>query len=124
MSVVACLGWVWRRPFRVVVQGASMEPTLRAGDFLLAVRARRILRGSLVVVEHPGRPGHEMVKRVEGVPGDLVQGELLGEGRYWLMGDDPSGSTDSRSFGAVPERLVKGVVLARYWPPSAVTRFA
>jgi inner membrane protease subunit 1 len=101
-----------------------MEPVLRGGDFLLAVRGVPVRRGSLLVVEHPADPGHEMVKRAVGVPGDTVDGQRLGPGRLWVLGDDPSASTDSRAFGPVPMELVKGVVVARYWPPSAVTWFA
>jgi signal peptidase I len=55
--------WWWRRrrPFGVSVEGASMLPTLAHGDFLVAVSMARPRRGSLVVVEHPERPGYEMV---------------------------------------------------------------
>lgn len=116
--------WLRRRAFRVVVEGGSMEPALRGGDFLLAVRGLPVRRGSLLVVEHPTRPGHEMVKRAAGVPGDTVEGVRLGPGWLWVLGDDPWASTDSRMLGPVPVELVKGVIVARYWPPSAVTWFS
>jgi hypothetical protein len=102
LAVGALLAW-WRwRPFRVEVAGASMAPTLRSGDFLVAVRSRGIHRGSLVVVEHPDRTGYEMVKRVGAVPGDRVEGRLLGPNEYWVTGDNPDGSSDSRTFGRFP----------------------
>jgi hypothetical protein len=41
-------------------------PTLLPGDWALAVARRRYRRGDVVVVEHPGRPRYEMVKRIGG----------------------------------------------------------
>src|SRR3990170_7336272 len=61
----------WRRT-RVEIQGASMVPTLLPGDWALAVAGRRAREGHVVVVEHPGRPGYEMVKRVTALPGQRV----------------------------------------------------
>src|SRR2546423_13648382 len=59
--VLAFLRW---KPFRVEVEGASMVPTLLPGDWALGVEAHTLKRGDVVVVEHPGRPGYEMVKRL------------------------------------------------------------
>ena len=105
------------RPFRVEVTGRSMEPTLRPGDCLIATRDRASTKGVLVVVEHPEHPGFEMVKRVGGVPGDRVEGRLLGPDDYWLIGDNAAASSDSRTFGPVGARQIRGVVALRYWPP-------
>lgn len=112
------------RPFRVAVEGRSMEPTLAPGDFLVASGVVRPWRGALVVVEHPGRPGYELVKRVRGVPGDRAGGRTLGPGELWVVGDHPLATTDSRAFGPVPSRAVRGVVLLRYWPPRRVAWLA
>ena len=110
--------WVaLRRPFRVAVEGESMSPTLRPGDFLIATRSGRIDRGALLVVEHPDRPGFEMVKRLLGVPGDAIEGRALGADEFWMVGDDPAASTDSRSLGPFGRRAIRGVVRFRYWPP-------
>jgi signal peptidase I len=105
-----------RRPFRVAVDGESMAPTLRRGDFLIAVRPGPILRGVLVVAEHPGRPGYEMVKRVVGVPGDTIEGVMLGADQFWMVGDHAEASTDSRTFGPFDREAIRGVVRFRYWP--------
>jgi nickel-type superoxide dismutase maturation protease len=102
----------------VSVEGASMLPTLTHGDFLVAVSMARPRRGSLVVVEHPARPGYEMVKRLAGLPGEQAGGRRLGANEYWMLGDHPGGSTDSRQFGPVPREAIRGVVRLRYWPPS------
>ena len=74
-----------------------------------------------MVVEHPERPGYEMVKRVEALPGERVGDRILGSEEYWLVGDRPDASTDSRAFGPVGRPAIRGVVKLRYWPPS---RFA
>jgi len=71
-----------------------------------------------VVVEHPERPGYEMVKRVEALPGERVGDRILGPDEYWLVGDRPDASTDSRTFGPVSRNSILGVVKARYWPLS------
>jgi hypothetical protein len=85
-----------------------MAPALRHGDRLLAWMLPRPRPGvgSVVVVEMPGERGLG-VKRVRMVNSD---------GSLWLEGDNPFGSTDSRSFGPVPARSLRGRVLLRLWP--------
>lgn len=117
MAALAALAAVALRPFRVAVEGRSMEPRLAPGDFLLAAASLKPRRGALVVVEHPARPGFELVKRVAALPGDRVGGRALGPEELWVVGERGEASTDSRSFGPVPRRAVRGVVLLRYWPP-------
>lgn len=102
-------------PFRVEVAGESMAPALRSGDWLLAVRRGRIRRGSVVVLRHPGR-ALDLVKRVRGVPGDVVDGVALGSDEYLVVGDNEAASTDGRRFGPVPREAIEGVVLFRYRP--------
>jgi signal peptidase I len=105
-------------PFRVEVSGSSMAPTLLPGDWALAVRPGRLRRGDVVVVEHPRRPGLEMVKRIVAGPGaPAPDGRTLGPGEWWVEGDAPEGSIDSRLFGPVTSEQVKGVVRFVYWPP-------
>jgi hypothetical protein len=83
---------------RFVVVDRSMEPALRAGQGLIAVRSRRVCVGQIRVFEHPYRPGFWLVKRV---------GEVLDDGRMRVTADNTSaeGATDSKQFGPVP---VKG----------------
>jgi hypothetical protein len=72
----------------------------------------------VVVVEHPDRPGYEMVKRVVAVPGDLApDGRVLDADAFWVEGDSPDASTDSRTFGPVPRSKLGGRVRLVYWPP-------
>lgn len=124
----AAAGWVLlrrARPFRVVVAGESMRPTLAPGDQLLAVAGRAIRRGDVVVVRAPDRD-LEMVKRVAGVPGDQVrigdEDRLLGPDQFLVVGDDLDRSTDGRTFGPVSRSAVAGVVVLRYAPRPALLR--
>ncbi len=93
-----------------------MAPTLLPGDWALAVSGRRVGRGDVVVVEHPGRPGYEMVKRVTAVPGERVEERTLGDDEYWIEGDHGDASTDSRHFGPIRREHLKARVLLVYWP--------
>jgi signal peptidase I len=115
--VLAGVAWTFLRwkPFRVAIEGASMVPTLLPGDWCLAVATASFHRGEVVVVEHPGRPGYEMVKRLTAVPGDHVEERRLGPDEFWVEGDHPS-STDSRRFGPVHRSELKARVMLVYWP--------
>ena len=94
-----------------------MLPRLSPGDWALAVAASRYRRGDVVVVEHPARPDLEMVKRIAGLPGDLAPGgRVLGPDEFWVEGDRPEASTDSRSFGPVRREHLKARVRLVYWP--------
>jgi signal peptidase I len=109
------------RPFRVEVSGGSMRPTLSPGDWLVATRAGRVRRGSVVVLRHPGAD-LDLVKRVAAVSGDPVGDRSLGPGRYLVVGDDPAASTDGRTFGPVDRSAIQGVVRFRYWPRPGLVR--
>jgi nickel-type superoxide dismutase maturation protease len=94
------------RPRRVVVEGRSMEPTLAPGDRLLVLRARGLHAGDVVAVRDPRGAHRVLVKRI----GAVLDGEIV------LRGDNPSASTDSRSFGPVPASAVLGRVVRCYAP--------
>lgn len=89
----------------VVVAGDSMRPTLRAGDCLLVLRRGRIRPGDLVLTRRPDRPSLLVVKRVLAVE----------SGGWWVEGDNPECSDDSRTFGPVSGADVRGRVVIRYW---------
>lgn len=91
---------------RVVVSGDSMQPTLGPGDRLLVLRCGRAEPGRMVTLEDPRHPGRLMVKRVARRSVDGLE----------VVGDNPASSTDSRSFGPVPSRSVRGRVVYRYFP--------
>ena len=105
-------------------------------------------RGDLVIVRDPRKTTEKYLKRVVGLPGEEVStrdGELLidggrlsepyldglpssvgletkswglGQGRYFVVGDNRAHSTDSREFGAVDVGLMVGKATFRLWPPS------
>jgi inner membrane protease subunit 1 len=116
--VAAVTAWAivrWR-PRRIEVAGASMAPTLLPGDWALAVVPRSFSVGDVFVVEHPGRPGFEMVKRIVGAPGDTVGERLLRDDEYWVEGDRPDASTDSRHFGPVTTEELHARVVVVFGP--------
>ncbi|MHB8795169.1 MAG: nickel-type superoxide dismutase maturation protease [Candidatus Nanopelagicales bacterium] len=93
-------------PFtRVRVVGPSMEPALRNGDWLVVRRTGRLRTGDIAVLAHPRRPDLLVVKRVA---------RREGEG-WWVLGDNPGWSDDSRAFGPVPAASIVGRVTFRYW---------
>jgi nickel-type superoxide dismutase maturation protease len=119
-GIAAAYGFLRWRPFRIEVEGPSMQPTLEPGDWAIASVPARVRRGDIVVVEHPERPGFEIVKRVVRVPGDVAPGGLELGDEVWIEGDEPLSSTDSRQFGPVPIDRVRGRVRLVWWPPERV----
>ncbi|SEF82843.1 nickel-type superoxide dismutase maturation protease [Thermomonospora echinospora] len=102
---------MWRA---VAVTGESMSPTLREGDLLLVRRGGRpVAAGDVVVARHPTEAERLIVKRAVHRADD----------GWWLESDNQraAGRQDSWDFGAVPDGLVVGRVVARYWPPSRMS---
>ncbi|MBT8491925.1 MAG: S26 family signal peptidase [Deltaproteobacteria bacterium] len=106
---VVPLGW---RLFRV--RGASMEPTLSEGDWILARSAPGYEPGvgDLVVAPDPSQPGRVLVKRIRS----------MGDSTVALASDNPFEGRDSRHFGSLPKSELIGMVvragsrLERRWP--------
>ena len=90
----------WRR---VAVRGPSMSPALHDGDVLLVRFGAPVRPGDVVLVRWRTRPTQLSVKRAVRVVG----------GGWWVAGDNPFGSTDSRELG--PAEVV-AVARARLWP--------
>ena len=99
----------------------------------------------MIVFQSPQDSEQDFIKRIIGVPGDFVeirassvflndrqleepytQGNTGGcttlcswevpENSYFVLGDNRSGSSDSRMFGFVPDHSVIGKALFSYWP--------
>ena len=91
---------------RVAVAGDSMAPALVDGEWWVARRTTSCRPGDIIVFDHPVQSGLVAVKRaVRSTPDG-----------WWVEGDNPGRSTDSRSFGAVPSDHVLGVLWIRYRP--------
>lgn len=104
------------RPFRFEIEGESMEPELRHGDRGLAIRLRA-RAGDVVVVRHPDLPGFPMAKRLEAEPGELApSGAVMTQAEWFVLGDNPTGSTDSRHFGPVSREAILGRAVLVYRP--------
>ena len=96
---------------------------------------------------NPNNPKKDFVKRVVGLPGETMRmfdGKVfvneevlnepylshkdhsnaskvtLGEGEYYVLGDNRTHSNDSRSWGAVPEANIRGKVWIVYWPAPGI----
>ncbi|MFD5387902.1 S26 family signal peptidase [Streptomyces sp. NPDC127074] len=144
LALAPLAGWVLavmlirRRYLVVVVQGASMTPTLSDGDRVLVRRCPlvQVHTRQLVVTGRPTgkrwegmRMAEWVIKRAAAVPGDLVPKEgapalrdlpehRVPEGRIVLLGDNPADSLDSRFCGYFRSEQIVGVVV-RTLPPDA-----
>jgi nickel-type superoxide dismutase maturation protease len=98
---------------RLQVAGESMLPTLLPGDRVLVIAGFGPLRpqvrvGDLVALSDPRDAERTMIKRVASFEG----------GGVVVRGDNEAGSTDSRHFGPVSRRALRGRVVYRYHPES------
>jgi len=154
------------------VEGSSMEPTLHDGEFLLVDKAvywslsptlvhtivpgtdsvgesQRVFlfhapqRGDIIVFRYPQDPSRDFIKRVIGVPGDMVEirdtrvyvnghastetyimapphyqmpPQRVSPGNFFVLGDNRNNSSDSHVWGQVPWYDIIGQAWVSYWP--------
>ena len=135
----------------VKVEGTSMTPALVNDErifinkFVYRFGLSDIVRGDTIVFWAPEDSSRSYIKRVIGVPGDVVEivngtvvlnGQRLDEpyiiddnrdrmsmtrriveaGHYFVLGDHRNSSNDSRSWGTVPRDAIYGKAVFVYWP--------
>jgi len=101
----------------------SMEPSLYAGDLLMAdfnyYRSRKPGNGDIVIFYYPDQPDQHQIKRCAGLEGDsiVINNELMvvPAGMIYLLGDNLQHSIDSRTKGLVPVENVVARPLYVYW---------
>lgn len=95
---------------RFVVRGQSMEPTFREGQTLLVSSIPYLFRqpgiGDIVVVKDP-RDGRLLLKRIV----TFVPSRIRPREEYFVSGDNPSASTDSRIFGPITNKNILGILV-------------
>jgi len=111
--------------FRIyAIPSESMAPTLQPGDHILVTPYYPFgappLRGDVVVFREPANDDELMVKRIVGGPGDLVNAgggnaQIVPAGHFFVMGDNRGNSSDSRSWGPLPAKLVVGRARLVLW---------
>jgi signal peptidase I len=131
---------------RVRVYNISMQPTLHEGNLLvvnkLAYKLGEPKRGDIIVFHYQGTVTEDYIKRVIGLPGDIVEigggivrvngqaitepyiAELPGytgtwkvpEGELFVLGDNRNHSSYSHDWGFVEQEWVVGRAVIVYWP--------
>src|SRR5690349_3155031 len=91
-----------RRAIRV--EGDSMLPNLKNGDGILIDADAFISAGDIVLAKHPFKKSVIILKRLA---------EIDANGNYFLVGDNPAESTDSRTFGAISAKHILGKAVSR-----------
>jgi len=133
---------------RYQVRGQSMEPSLYGNQYLIASKVTYWLhspeRGDIVVLRPPAGQGSiPFIKRIIGIPGDIVEARegkiwvngialnepyvsapvaytnrwIVTDGMYLVLGDNRNNSSDSHAWGLLPRENIIGKAVFCYWPP-------
>ncbi len=150
LAAAAILAAIVRAAISVyAIPSASMQPSLLTGDRILVTpyRSSQPERGDVIVFRAPHDPSTLMVKRIVGMPGDVIDtrsgrvriGEhtvpepyvlkqsatgsiapqVVPADSYFVMGDNREDSSDSRRWGTVQRDLVAGHVRMVLWSSAA-----
>lgn len=130
---------------------SSMEPNFQEGECIMVNKvcyhSSDPQRGQVIVFNPPFDSPHPFIKRIIGLPGDVVEIEggyvfvngipieeeyimappnqpmsatEVPENEYFVLGDNRNNSNDSRSGWTVPRDNIIGKAWFVYWPPSSV----
>jgi signal peptidase I len=138
---------------RYLVEGRSMQPIFNGmGEERVIVNRLEYLisdpqRGDIIVLENPADHAVFYIKRILGLPGEIVTMEegkvyidgdpidepyimelcsssrcndktwTLGDDQYFVLGDNRNNSHDSTAFGPIERSLIVGRAWLHYWPP-------
>ena len=128
----------------------SMEPTIRPGDRIVLMKTGSIKKSDIIIFKSPEDTETYLVKRVIGLPGDVVEiagGQLylngkpmdepylkesfivykydlaqVPSGKLFVLGDNRNNSDDSTVWGFLPAENIRGKVIFRYWPLNRLSR--
>jgi len=130
------------------IEGSSMEPNFHNGEYLLvnklAYRLGEYQRGDVIVFKYPGDTTKDYIKRVIGLPGDVVEiregvlyvneqmvdepyatmpmnflnepPRIVEAGTLYVMGDNRPASSDTRDWGLLSQDLVIGQAWLAIFP--------
>jgi len=138
-----------------VIEGACMEPELHSREKIIVNKMVYRLQepevGEVVVFTYPLEPGKDFIKRIVGMPGDIIEikdGYLYRNNRKMeepfvkeyvfgtfgpqripadklcVMGDNRNNSHDSRSWGLLDRNMVKGRAEYKFWPIDQMAKIA
>jgi len=131
------------------VDGSSMEPNFYDGEDVMVNKADYFFSdpqgGEVIVFDPPFASPHPFIKRVIGLPGEIVEVKdgsvfvngialneeyvsappnyampptAVPENKYFVLGDNRNNSNDSHTGWLVPRDNIIGRAWFVYWPPS------
>ena len=130
---------------------SSMEPNIHEGECIVVnkatYRSSDPQRGQVIIFVPPFDSPHPFIKRVIGLPGEIVEikdgkvfvndtpldeedtipspnytmpAKKVPENEYFVLGDNRNSSNDSHSGWTVPRDNIIGKSWFIYWPPSSL----